>query len=112
MIKVLWFLKRRDGISLIEFATWWEEHLHMIADRQQPQLVRYTVNIRSSDDDLLAGRPEQDCDWDGVAEQWFESEDAFNEVYGRVAASETRQDTLNHVSRFERIVVREIEVIL
>jgi len=32
-------------------------------------------------------------------------------VYGRPTASETRQDTLNHVSRFERIIVREIEVI-
>lgn len=111
MIKVMWFLKRRQGLTLAEFAAWWEEHLHMIAERQRPQLVRYTVNIRRSDDDHLAGHPGTTCEWDGVAEQWFDSEDAFNEVYGRPSASDTRQDTLNHVSRFERIVVREIEVI-
>lgn len=111
MVKVMWFLKRREGLTLSEFAAWWEEHLHMIAERQQPQLVRYTVNIRMSDDDHLAGRPESLCEWDGVAEQWFVSEEAFNEVYGRPTASETRQDTLNHVSRFERIIVREIEVL-
>jgi hypothetical protein len=111
MIKVMWFLQRRQGLSLSEFAAWWEEHLHMIAERQQPQLVRYTVNIRVSDDDNLAGRPDAACDWDGVAEQWFESEEGFNEVYGRPSASDTREDTLNHVSRFERIIVREIEVI-
>lgn len=111
MIKVMWFLKRRQGLTLAEFAAWWEEHLHMIAERQRPQLVRYTVNIRTSDDDHLAGHPGTTCEWDGVAEQWFDSEEAFNEVYGRPSASDTRQDTLNHVSRFERIVVREIEVI-
>jgi hypothetical protein len=32
-------------------------------------------------------------------------------VYGRPTASESREDTLAHVSRFERIVVREIEVL-
>jgi len=111
VIKVLWFLKRREGLTLAEFGAWWEEHLHMIADRQRPQLVRYTVNIRASDEDHLAGKPEGDCEWDGVAEQWFIDEAAFNEVYGRPAASETRNDTLDHVSRLERIVVREIEVI-
>ncbi|MEI6372320.1 MAG: EthD domain-containing protein [Actinomycetes bacterium] len=111
MLKVLWFLKRAEGLTLAEFSAWWEEHLHMIAERQQPQLVRYTVNIKASDDDTLAGKPVDDCEWDGVAEQWFVDEDAFNEVYGRPTASETRQDTLNHVSRFERIIVREIEVI-
>ena len=41
----------------------------------------------------------------------FETEDDFNHVYGRPAAAETRSDTLNHVSRFERIIVREITVV-
>ena len=111
MIKVMWFLKRADGLSLDEFATCWKEHLHMIAARQQPQLVRYTVNIRRSDDDTWAGKPAADCEWDGVAEQWFASEEAFNEVYGRPSAAETRNDTLAHVSRFERIMVEEIPVL-
>jgi hypothetical protein len=111
MLKVLWFLKRAEGLSLAEFTAWWEEHLHMIADRQQPHLVKYTVNIRTSDDDNWAGKPEVDCEWDGVAEQWFSSEEAFETVYGRPTASESREDTLAHVSRFERIVVREIEVL-
>ncbi len=111
MLKVMWFLKRREGLSLEEFTKWWEEHLHLIASRQQPQLLRYTVNIRTSDTDELAGHPGTECAWDGVAEQWFASEESFNEVYGRPTAAETREDTLAHVSRFERIIVREIEVL-
>jgi hypothetical protein len=111
MIKVMWFLKRAEDLSLQEFTSWWEEHLHMIAERQKPQLVKYTVNIRTTDDDNWAGKPAVDCEWDGVAEQWFSSEEAFEAVYGRPTASESREDTLAHVSRFERIVVREIEVL-
>ncbi len=111
MVKVMWFLKRADGLSLEEFTAWWEEHLHLIAARQTPHLKHYVVNIRTSDDDGWAGKPATDSDWDGVAEQWFETEEDFNHVYGRPAASETRSDTLNHVSRLERIIVREITVI-
>ena len=54
MLKVMWFLKRAEGITLEQFDAWWREHLHMIADRQRPQLLRYTVNIRTSDTDTLA----------------------------------------------------------
>ena len=64
-----------------------------------------------SPDDPAYTYTDYEQDWDGVAEQWFESEEGFNEVYGRPSASDTREDTLNHVSRFERIIVREIEVI-
>lgn len=111
MIKVMWLLKRAEGVPLEEFARWWEEHLQLVADRQQPQLVRYVVNIRTDDEDRLAGRPDEPADWDGVAEQWFASEQAFDEVYGRPAAAETRDDTLAHVARLQRIVVREIPVL-
>lgn len=111
MLKVMWFLKRAEGITLEEFDAWWREHLQMIADRQRPQLLRYTVNIRTSDTDELAGHTGAECEWDGVAEQWFADEAAFVEVYGRPAASHTRSDTLAHVSRFERLFVHEINVI-
>jgi hypothetical protein len=69
------------------------------------------VNIRTSDTDTLAGHPGTDCGWDGVAEQWFADEAAFEQVYGRPSAAETRADTLAHVSRFERLFVHEIAVI-
>ncbi|MFM8897189.1 MAG: EthD domain-containing protein [Actinomycetales bacterium] len=111
MLKVMWFLKRAEGITLEEFDAWWREHLQMIADRQRPQLLRYTVNIRTSDTDELAGHTGAECEWDGVAEQWVADEAAFVEVYGRPAASHTRSDTLAHVSRFERLFVHEINVI-
>ena len=108
MIKVMWFLKRKEGLSLPEFRAWWlDRHAHDVARHQAPYLARYVVNVRL-DDDTLPGRPTEEPEWDGVAEQWFETEEAFAAVYGR-AESPTRADTLAHVSRFQRIVVTETE---
>ena len=110
MLKVMWFLKRAEGITLEEFDTWWREHLHMIADRQRPQLLRYTVNIRMSDADNRAGHPGAECEWDGVAEQWFDDDDALNAAYSRPVSGDIRADTMAHVSHLERLIVREIDI--
>jgi hypothetical protein len=108
MIKVMWFLKRKEGLSLSDFREWWlNRHAHDVAHHQAPHLARYIVNIRVEEDDL-PGRPAEEPEWDGVAEQWFETEDAFRAVYGR-AESPTRADTLAHVSRFQRLVVVETD---
>jgi hypothetical protein len=108
MIKVMWFLKRAENLSLEEFRRWWlESHCHDVARAQAPYLKRYVVNVRI-DDDQLAGKPATESEWDGIAEQWFEDEAAFNAAYGK--PSPTRPDTLAHTSRLERIVVTEHEV--
>lgn len=110
MIKVMWFLKRAEHLTLAEFRTWWlENHVHMITDLQKPHLSRYVVNVRRDPDDL-PGKPAAECDWDGCAEQWFETEEDFRAVYGRSTPSPSRADTLKHVSRFERLVVEETEI--
>lgn len=109
MIKVLWFLKRKEHLSLAEFRHWWLEiHAPMIEETQRPHLRRYVVNVRTDTDDL-PGKPATESDWDGVAEQWFATEDDFRAIYGR-AVSPTRADTLAHVSRLERIIVSEHDI--
>jgi hypothetical protein len=108
VIKVMWFLKRAPHLSLEEFRAWWiDDHAHLIAAKQQPQLRRYLIDVRDREVDSLAGRAPDECEWDGVAEQWFESEEAFNDVYGRPSAHETRDDTTAHVSKMARLVVTE-----
>jgi hypothetical protein len=110
VIKVLWFLKRADHLSLAEFQRWWlERHAPDIVADQSPHLKRYVLHLKEPDDSMLAGRPASECPWDGVAEQWFETEEDYNAVYGR-ADRPTRQDTLAHTSRFERLVVRQVEI--
>jgi hypothetical protein len=108
VIKVMWFLKRAQHLSLEEFRVWWlTRHCHDVARAQAPYLLRYVINVRAAEDDL-AGKPDAEPEWDGVAEQWFADARAFNAVYGR--PSTTRPDTLANTSRFQRLVVSEHEI--
>ena len=89
MVEVIRFLKRAEHLTPDEFRDWW--------------LIRHA-------EDTLPGKPAAESDWDGCAEQWFASQADFEAVYGRSTPNPTRADTLRHVSRFERLVVREHEI--
>ncbi len=107
MIKVMWFLKRAQHLSLEQFRDWWiNEHVHDIARDQAPYLKKYIVDIRISDDQGFAGTPSTDFDWDGIAEQWFDTIEDYNAVYARKDRP-TRADTLAHTSNFARMIVNE-----
>lgn len=109
MIKVMWFLKRAPHLTQAEFADWWlNRHAKDIAADQAPYLKRYVIDVRVEDESGLAGKPATDPEWDGIAEQWFETEADYNAVYARTDRP-TRADTLAHTSAFQRLVVREHE---
>ena len=108
MVKIVWLLKRADHLSQEEFERWWLEQ-HVPIARAAPRLRRYVVNLPQRPD-TLAGKPGHDCEWDGVAEQWFDTEDDLNAAYGRPVASSIRADTMAHVSRLERLIVREVDI--
>jgi hypothetical protein len=109
MIKVMWFLKRAQHLTQAEFADWWlNHHARDIAADQAPYLRRYVIDLRVEDDSRLAGKPDAEPEWDGIAEQWFATEADYNAVYGR-ADRPTRADTLVHTSAFQRLVVHEHE---
>jgi uncharacterized protein (TIGR02118 family) len=110
MVKIVWLLKRAERLSQQQFETWWLDQ-HVPIARQAPGLRRYIVNTPRRPD-VLAGKPSTDCQWDGVAEQWFEDDDALQAAYNRPVASSVRADTLAHVSRLERLIVTEIEIAL
>jgi hypothetical protein len=106
VIKVLWFLKRADGLSLEEFREWWLGHAQDVMNSQQAHLAGYVVNIREADDDSAPGATSDGCEWDGIAEQWFADRAAFEAAYSN-PSSATRADTLAHTSRFSRMIVGE-----
>lgn len=108
MIKIVWLLKRAPHLSQAEFEQWWLEH-HVPLARVAPRLRRYVVNLPMRPD-ILAGKPATECDWDGVAEQWFDTEEDLQAAYSRPVSSEIRADTLAHVSRLERLIVREVDM--
>lgn len=103
MIRVLWLIKKADHLTMEEFRTWWtERQAPDIRDEQVPNLVRYIVNVRADDD--LAAKPAEECDWDGIAEEWFPTAAAFNEVYSKENRA-AHEDFEAHTSRCQRLIV-------
>jgi uncharacterized protein (TIGR02118 family) len=110
MVKLMWFFKRKDGVSLDEFRRWWvEHHAKLVSERQKPHLRRYVVNVRTGDDELH-GRPATPSEWDGCAEQWFDDEAAVKGAYDLPPDPSFRADVMAHVGKVERIVVVENEI--
>ena len=70
-----------------------------------PHLVRYIVNVRT--DDNLASKPDEEPEWDGIAEEWFPTEAAFNAVYGK-EERDAHDDSVANTGRIQRLVVKEI----
>src|SRR3546814_12878665 len=66
MIKAVILLKRKDGMSLQDFADWLLKD-HVPLALKLDGLKRYQVNIAR----------EADGDYDGVSELWLDSEDAM-----------------------------------
>ena len=88
MLKLTFCLRRRPGLSLAEFQDYWLNKHGPLVRRLQPALgmARY-VQVHRRDDELglgmakVRGAPEP---YDGVAELWWESEEAFR-ASGRTA---------------------------
>jgi uncharacterized protein (TIGR02118 family) len=109
VIKVMWFVKRAEHLSREEFAKWWTEtHAPDIQAEQVPHLVGYIVNVAV--DDNLVAKPDEEPEWDGIAEEWFPTEAAFNAVYGK-EDRDAHEDADSNTSRVQRLVVREIKYV-
>ncbi|MEV5893896.1 EthD family reductase [Nonomuraea fuscirosea] len=90
MLKVISLLKRAEGLSHEEFATWVvEEHVEFA--RKLPGLRRYTVSVSNGADGA----------YDSVNELYFDDEDAraaaFGSEHGKAAAADAAAHTSQRV---------------
>ena len=83
MIKLVFCLRRKPGLSREEFQRYWRgEHAQLVAERADTLGIRRYVQVHTADQPGLhealqarnSGSPEP---YDGVAELWFDSLDAF-----------------------------------
>lgn len=83
MIKLVFCLRRNPGMTREEFQRYWrEEHAALVAERAEVLGITRYVQAHTADLDGLhealqarnGGSPEP---YDGVAELWFDSTDAF-----------------------------------
>jgi uncharacterized protein (TIGR02118 family) len=85
MIRLVFLMRRQPHLSLEEFHTYWrDEHGPLVAFHQRHLgIVRYTQAHRLEDpanERMAEARGGMEPPYDGVAELWFHSEQAFAEA--------------------------------
>ncbi|HYX02427.1 MAG TPA: EthD domain-containing protein [Reyranella sp.] len=104
MLKLTFCLRRLPSLSLAEFQDYWLNKHGPLVRRLQPALgmVRY-VQVHRLDGDLADGmRRVRDAPepYDGVAELWWESEEAFRAARKNPQAREAGRLLLEDEARF------------
>ena len=71
MVKLTCLIRRKEGMSPEEFHAYWRDHHGplVLSTRSGSHVLRYEQHHRALDD----YGPEDDGQYDGVTEQWFES---------------------------------------
>ena len=82
MIRLVFLLRRAPHLSLEEFHRYWrEEHAPLVASHQHHLGILKYVQVHRVDDpawaNLAGARGEMESPYDGTAELWWESEEAF-----------------------------------
>ena len=94
-------LKRQEHLSLQEFKNWWlGQHKELAA--QMPKLKRASFNLVQVDEDIL---------YDGVSELWFDSIADFESAYQSEIGKKVAADSLAHVSKRDRLIVKEYNIL-
>src|SRR5713226_1454635 len=101
MIKLVFTMRRREGMTREEFQRYWRDHHAPLVKRHAEtlQIRRYVqVHARETDldDAVAAPRGSEPRFYDGVAELWWESLEqlvlAFSSEEGQAAANELLED--------------------
>jgi uncharacterized protein (TIGR02118 family) len=81
MIKLVFCLRRRDGLSREEFQRYWiEQHAPLVRSHAEALGIRRYVQVHSIDDGIsvaVAGPRNPPPPYDGVAELWFDDLEAI-----------------------------------
>ena len=85
MIKLVFTVRRRDGMTREEFQRYWrEEHAQLVRRHAEVLRIRRYVQTHARDTDLdeaLSGsRASEPRHYDGVAELWWDSLDDLREA--------------------------------
>lgn len=84
MVKLICLINRPETVAANAFRAWWLGHHSHVASRL-PGLRRYTINVAR----------EEDGPFDGVAELWFDDEQAMTRAFasdvGQECAREDRE---------------------
>ncbi|HZO59576.1 MAG TPA: EthD domain-containing protein [Solirubrobacterales bacterium] len=101
MIKLVFTLRRREGMTREEFQRYWrEQHAPIVKRHAETLRIRRYVQVHARDTDvdeaLSASRGSEPRAYDGVAELWWDSLDdlmaAYSSEAGQAAGAELLED--------------------
>jgi len=106
MTKVIFVLHRRPDMDRDEFSRYWRD-VHGPIAAGMPGLRRYVQNYAVPD--AASGDPP--CD--GIAELWFDSEEAMRAAFASPEGAATMADVPNFLDpdRIGEMVVEDVEVV-
>lgn len=103
MVKLIGMLKRPDHVAVEEFHRWWLEQ-HAPLAKKLPGLRRYVISLAKAG---FFGEPT----YDGVAELWFDDEEALKKAFASPEWEAARKDVEAHVKEIVRIVTEEHSIL-
>ncbi len=105
MVKLVFMVRRREGITRAEFQRYWkEEHAELVKRHAELLRIRRYVQTHARDtdlDDALAGsRGSEARQYDGVAELWWDSVDDLVSAAASEAGQTAQRALLEDERRF------------
>lgn len=100
MFKAMIMLTRGVDMTHEEFNAWWLDE-HQPLARQLPGVQKIRFNVVEQDDTAPC---------DGIAELWFESQEAFIAAYATEIGKAVAADSMAHVSGRVRMFTEEVNV--
>ncbi|HLF77006.1 MAG TPA: EthD family reductase [Dehalococcoidia bacterium] len=105
MIKLMGLITRKEGMTVEAFQAYWRDvHAPMIA--RAPGLRRYVQNHSIAE--LYDKYPQA---FDGIAEAWFDSLEAYEAAVASPAWQEAAVDAPNFIGKSARVMATEVPII-
>ena len=101
MFKTMIMLTRRDDMTHEEFKAWWLGE-HQLLAKQLPGVQKIRFNVIDQDET-------PPCD--GIAELWFETQEAFVAAYATEIGQAVAADSMAHLASRVRMFTEEVEVL-
>ena len=98
MIKLMFLMKRKDGLSFDAFKKWLVEE-HVVFARELPGLKKYTVNPLFEEDPSAL--------YDAITALHFESASAMNDAFASTAGEAAGADVAVHCASTPRMICEE-----
>ena len=101
MFKAIILLKKKEEVSSEEFKNWWINS-HSSKAAMLPRIRKLCFNLVENEGDKA---------YDGVAEQWFDTREDFENAYASEIGKKVAADSISNVLKRDRLFVNEHNIV-